>query len=298
MSCIFFYTRKSHNYVDLNKNLSYLTKAREHLEIYVELINNVSKNSRQKTVIGWETASSRGQEATIIKHLSLADVDAYLQTIALQTEVTQLVNKSCNESVRERNFTSNKLPTLFGNNQARSNLCQFVFFGCAQRAETVQLGFDCALKIIAAYNLNAGFIFSETAHQLAKENDYKTLKSFLQCINNLNYTERDDIYDECLVSSIRTLTAELKLGEDQQQQQPQQQSQKNKEIEELILMIKSEEKKMNAYIMNGKLKSAYLIAIKMKRVDLVKHIDSLAERSGQLLIKEICNKWLEKNQDI
>jgi zinc finger FYVE domain-containing protein 26 len=74
----------------------------------------------------------------------------------------------------------------------------------------------------------------------------------------------------------------------------QQQQQNNKEIEELIQLIKNDENKIHAYILNGRLKSAYLIAIKMDRVDMVKHIANVAERLGQNLIKDICNKWLEK----
>ena len=61
-------------------------------------------------------------------------------------------------------------------------------------------------------------------------------------------------------------------------------------------MIKDDENKINAYILNGRLKSAYLIAIKIDRADIVKHIGNVAERIGQNSIKDICNKWLEKKQ--
>jgi len=68
----------------------------------------------------------------------------------------------------------------------------------------------------------------------------------------------------------------------------------NKEIDELIKLIKNDENRINAYVLNGRLRSAYLIAIKIERVDIVTHIANVAERIGQHLIKEICNKWLEK----
>lgn len=60
--------------------------------------------------------------------------------------------------------------------------------------------------------------------------------------------------------------------------------------------MKDDENRINAFILNGRLKSAYLIAIKKDRVDIVKHIANAAERAGQNLIKEICMKWLEKKQ--
>lgn len=75
--------------------------------------------------------------------------------------------------------------------------------------------------------------------------------------------------------------------------QQQQEMQYNKEIEDLIQLIKDDENKINAYILNGRLKSAYLIAIKIDRPDIVKHISNVAERMGQNLIKEICIKWLQ-----
>ena len=76
--------------------------------------------------------------------------------------------------------------------------------------------------------------------------------------------------------------------------QQQQQLQYGKEIEDLIQLIKDDENKINAYILNGRLKSAYLIAIKIDRADIVKHISNVAERMNQNLIKDICLKWLEK----
>ena len=66
------------------------------------------------------------------------------------------------------------------------------------------------------------------------------------------------------------------------------------EIENLVEQIKNDENKINAYILNGRLRSAYLIAIKLERVDLVKHISNVAERIGQNLVKDICIKWLDK----
>ncbi len=75
-----------------------------------------------------------------------------------------------------------------------------------------------------------------------------------------------------------------------------QQQQYSKEIEELIKLMKDDENRINAYILNGRLKSAYLIAIKTERIDIVKHIANAADRAGQNLIKDICMKWLEKKQ--
>ncbi len=128
----------------------------------------------------------------------------------------------------------------------------------------------------------------------------------MKCINESGYKDEIDAsYDECISTCIRVFAAaennnttlnNNNNSSSSASQAQQQQQQYSKEIEELIKLIKNDENRINAYILNGRLRSAYLIAIKSERVDIVKHIANAADRAGQLLIKEICNKWLEKKQ--
>ena len=53
---------------------------------------------------------------------------------------------------------------------------------------------------------------------------------------------------------------------------------------------------INAYMLCGKLKSAYLIAVRAERVDDVKRISAAAERAGQTAVKNISDKWLKMRQ--
>ena len=53
---------------------------------------------------------------------------------------------------------------------------------------------------------------------------------------------------------------------------------------------------INAYMLCGKLKSAYLIAVRAERVDDVKRISAAAERAGQTAVKNISDKWLQMQQ--
>lgn len=52
---------------------------------------------------------------------------------------------------------------------------------------------------------------------------------------------------------------------------------------------------INAYVQCGKLKGAYLIAIRAKLVDEVRKISDIAFKAGQLPVREICEKWLQSN---
>ncbi len=149
--------------------------------------------------------------------------------------------------------------------------------------------------------MNSTLVYSQIARELAKQYNFKEINNLLKCINESGY--ENDInasYDECISTCIRVFASNTSPTNLQSTsniltaQQQQQQVQHSKEIEELIQLIKDDENKINAYILNGRLKSAYLIAIKIDRGDIVKHIANVAERMNQNLIKDICNKWLEK----
>ena len=51
---------------------------------------------------------------------------------------------------------------------------------------------------------------------------------------------------------------------------------------------------INGYLLCGKLKSAYLIAVKAGRADDVRRIAAAADRAGQNAVKAICDKWLQQ----
>ena len=51
---------------------------------------------------------------------------------------------------------------------------------------------------------------------------------------------------------------------------------------------------INAFITCGKLKSAYLIAVKGNRVEAIKEIAEIALNAGQSNLVDICNKFLNQ----
>ena len=154
--------------------------------------------------------------------------------------------------------------------------------------------------------MSAILVYTEIACELAKQYNFKEINNLLKCISESGYEEEvDSNYDECISACIRVFAAVPSSLSDGQSSSSDQnaaalyfsnQQQYYKEIEDLIGLIKNEENKINAYILNGRLKSAYLIAIKNERADFVKKIGNAAERIGQISIRDICNKWLEKKQ--
>ena len=198
---------------------------------------------------------------------------------------------------------SQKTPTLFGSNDTKINLCCLILLS----GQSIQEGFGFVIRIIQCFNLNSTLVYTQIARVLAKQFNFKEINNLLKCINESGYKEEINAsYDECISTCIRVFasnsspppTAKNSTSDSSNiylsQQQQQQQMQNSKDIEDLIQLIKDDENKINAYILNGRLKSAYLIAIKIDRADIVKHIANVAERMNQNLIKDICNKWLEK----
>lgn len=58
-------------------------------------------------------------------------------------------------------------------------------------------------------------------------------------------------------------------------------------------MIKTDDTRIKVYITVGKLRAAYLIAIRLGKEDKVRLIRDEAQRSGQTAVYDICKKWLE-----
>ena len=147
---------------------------------------------------------------------------------------------------------------------------------------------------LKCFNLNSTLVYSQISRELAKQFNFKEINNLLKCIDESGYKE--DItfsYDECISTCIRVFAAATNNADNSQTGSNvpinnTQQAKYNREIENLIQLIKNDENKINAYILNARLKSAYLIAIKIERADIVKHIANVAERMGQNLIKDIC----------
>lgn len=207
-----------------------------------------------------------------------------LKAINLQIEVTKFIN-TCISSKPEI-VSQHKTPTLFSNNDTKINLCCLTL----QCGKSIQEGFGFVIRIIQCFNLKATLVYSQIASELAKQYNFREIQNLLKCINESGYKEEvNSSYDECISTCIRVFAAASANTPDASVNQVY-----NKEIEELIKLIKNDENRISAYVLNGRLRSAYLIAIKIERVDIVTHIANVAERIGQHLIKDICNKWLEK----
>ena len=69
MSCMCFFSKHAQNYNDLAKNLSYLNKARQHLEQYLEICSLKTMQSQNLT---WKQKS---EQTSLCKQMAPQEVN-------------------------------------------------------------------------------------------------------------------------------------------------------------------------------------------------------------------------------
>ncbi|XP_052767439.1 zinc finger FYVE domain-containing protein 26-like isoform X2 [Mya arenaria] len=282
MTCFtFFYQEGAQSYLDLAHRINYLFTAQQHMQAYMDPAHwgNVQHPLSTKQGTGKDKKAESASVRLVKGH---EDVSKYIKTIALQIEITKYFQE-CFTSARGDTLSgiassigASKIPTLFGSPQMRNDLAIMILL-CGESMET---SFPLAHRIIKEYKLGAVGIFTHIAREMAKAGNYDSMRGLLGCIMKTEYCT-DDVIDEILGACL-LVVADLPS--------------EAKEAENIIKMLRKEENKINAYILCGKLRSAYLMAVKEGRTDDVKRILRAAKSMGQTAVVTICNKWLEQNK--
>ncbi|XP_019625924.1 PREDICTED: zinc finger FYVE domain-containing protein 26-like [Branchiostoma belcheri] len=286
MTCIRFFSARASTYTELFDRLHHLASAKQHLTTVLEEQHSDSMGS--KTAGGHSpvlTGRSAGwgedtgsKEPSIKMTMSRPELNRHINTITLQTDVTKFLHRCMTlaqkgaSSVGGETASPGNLPSLFGNNKVKSEVACMVLLAGTH----IQDGFGLAFRIIQDFHLNATLVYIQAGRTLAKQKQYKEISQLLQCVEESGLSDEqswDEIIGACL----------LVVADDPGQ---------SKEAESLIKRIRSDANKINAYILCGKLKSAYLIAVRGERVDDIRRIAGTAERHGQSAVKSICDKWL------
>ncbi|XP_078590684.1 zinc finger FYVE domain-containing protein 26-like isoform X2 [Branchiostoma floridae x Branchiostoma japonicum] len=284
MTCIRFFSARASTYTELFDRLHHLASAKQHLTNVLEEQHSDSMGS--KTAGGHSpvlTGRSAGwgedsKEPSMKMAMSRPELNRHINTITLQTDVTKFLHRCVTlsqkgaPSVAGEVASPGSLPSLFGNNKIKSEVACMVLLAGTH----IQDGFGLAFRIIQDFHLNGTLVYIQAGRTLAKQRQYKEISQLLQCVEESGLSDEqswDEIIGACL----------LVVADDPGQ---------SKEAESLIKRIRSDANKINAYILCGKLKSAYLIAVRGERVDDIRRIAGTAERHGQSAVKSICDKWL------
>ncbi|XP_038075616.1 zinc finger FYVE domain-containing protein 26-like [Patiria miniata] len=284
MTCIKFYQSGAKTYSDLFDRLQYLTKAKEHMRAVLDekqwesvprppMTNSTAKGG----VPSWALAS----DVNIRLMMSPSQLTNHMNTISQQIEVTKFLHRMSSSgktslmgSSQGAESSSQQLPTLFGNSKIKAEVAYRVLLA----GQSVNDGFQMAFQIIQDFRLPDTLIYSHIGRRLATQHKYKDIHQLLSCVRNTGLSN-NECCDEILDACVRVLASDTS---------------QTKEVEALIKLIKSDTNKINALMLCGKLKSAYLIAVKAERVEDVQRILSAAQRAGpgQAQMKTICESWL------
>jgi len=268
------------SYEDLYSRLYHLEEAKHHIEAVIAekkspkgTVNTVFAYLRQR---GTASAKSAVEEPSHVT-MSLSELNNHLNTINLQTEVTNFMHQSAVERGGLgilRASEGSRMPTLFGNGHVRGEMAvQVLLAGTA-----IQDGFSLASRIIQDFNLPAARVYVDAGRSLARQYKFSHIEELLRCSRETGQVT-DKCYDDIILACVSIVSP------DQSQA---------KHLEALIKLLKSDTNKINAFLMCGKLKSAYLIAVKGDRVEAIQKIAEVAANTGQSKMVEICTKYLNQ----
>ncbi|KAF7710798.1 hypothetical protein HF521_009670 [Silurus meridionalis] len=273
MTCIYFFKRGAHSYVQLGDQQRWLVRAKEHLRAFLQ-----EQQNRRKTF-----SSSSSSTSSFRKRMSSSEVSIHMNTIMLQLEVTRFLHRCESSSSSSRVLTStgnSSPPTLFGGSSMKVDVACRVMLG----GKNIEEGFGIAYRVIQDFQLDALAVYMRVGQRLVGLREYQAVRQLLKCVSESGTGTKHDC-DTIVLGCIST-------------------SDKNpadaKELESLILESKSIENKIKAYLMCSKLRAAYLLAVKLDPVKarlLVQDVLQAAEVSSDSTMQEICRQWLSEHQE-
>ncbi|KAL5010744.1 hypothetical protein ScPMuIL_013049 [Solemya velum] len=292
MTCITcFYQRGAQSYLDLVGRLNFLYTAQQHMHDYLDAskwgsVKRPPTTPTTDQVPHWNSASP---ECAVRLVLTQAEAQKHIRTIQLQVDITKymeqcLTHPEADAMVLATSYVrklggdsqTSALPTVFGSSKIRTDLVSMILLS----GNNIDIAFDLALRIVKEFRLGAVAIFTHVAREMVQHSRYDHVKHLLDKMSAAGMGDDesvDEIVGACLLV-IADRNSEVK------------------ETENLIKLLRNDSNKINAYILCGKLRSAYLLAVKGERVEDVQRIVGAAQRMGQTAVKNICNKWLQQRK--
>ena len=127
------------------------------------------------------------------------------------------------------------------------------------------------------FKLDAATIFGHVGASMMTSHKMGSVCDLLSCVRDSGFEcNIDDVIAPC----IDAVASDASMS---------------KEVEELIRMMRSDVNRINAFIASGRLKSAYMLAVKTKRSQVVEAVARKAHETGQKSVKTMCEKWLQSN---
>ncbi|KAJ4921336.1 hypothetical protein JOQ06_021860 [Pogonophryne albipinna] len=275
MTCIRFFTHGATSYLQLGENQSWLVRAKEHLRTFLQ---------EQQ---GRGGVKRRSQVNSFRKMMSSSDVSRHMNTIELQLEVTRFLHR-CESAVspkspRTATFSpksprASAPPTLFGGSPVKVEVACKVMLG----GKNIEEGFGIAYRVVQDFQLEAQAVYVRAGQRLVRQRQYGAVRQLLKCVGESGTATKNDC--DALILSCVSFADKSPADA--------------KDLESLILEAKSTESKIKAYLLCGKLRPAYLLAVKLeagRAGPLVQDVLQAAEGVQDSVMQNICSQWLSEH---
>ncbi|KAM8833445.1 zinc finger FYVE domain-containing protein 26 isoform 1-T1 [Synchiropus picturatus] len=262
MTCIRFFTHGASSYQQLGEQQRWLVRAKEHLRTYLQEQQGRGAG-KKKTPVN-----------TFRKMMSSNDVSRHMNTIELQLEVTRFLHR-CEPPATPG---SGSPPTLFGASPMKVEVACKVMLG----GKNIEEGFGIAYRVVQVFQLEARAVYERVGQKLIREKHYGSVRQLLKCVGESGTATKNDC-DALILSCVSVAD---KGAADA------------KEVEGLILETKNTENKIKAYLLCGKLRPAYLLAVKLeprRAGPLVHDVLVAAEEAKDSVMQNICRQWLSEH---
>ncbi|XP_067138232.1 uncharacterized protein Sptz isoform X2 [Centruroides vittatus] len=273
MTSIKFYQEPEMDYKSAKPQLLYLENAKKHLETYLKIHSDVKDPQIQ----------------VLQSHLLSFPKDKvkkYIRTIQLQIDLTKYFKDWESQSelflptiVSADDKLSSSVPSVLGDINEKIKVAAMLIINNMD----IRVGVDKSLIIVQEFNLNLVKVLILAAITLINLKNLTKILQLIEYVNKsgiINIAESDDFISTC----VKTLT-DLSIENDAIS------------VDTLIKLISSDIKKINAYINCGKLKSAYLLAVKHSRATDIHRIMTIAEQTNQQYIFNICKYWINSKKE-
>jgi len=192
--------------------------------------------------------------------LSVTELRKYLKKINVQREISTFFNE----------YRISVTQTVFGSIKQRCELTERV----------LELGnYDLGVLIILNFDLPVGQILTNVVNILVKNTELSQVKNLLRRGKDL--LRKDDDWDNFVIVCVKTF---VEIGE-------------SKMAEGFISFILRDEKKIDCLMWCGKLKTAYLLAVKTSQRDKVIKIRDEAKLKNFPTEYRLCVQYLEQNPE-
>jgi len=200
-------------------------------------------------------------------NLTEADLAKYIKSISLQIDVIGFVQSQ----IASKNPPPNRMLSidLFGTDAQKVEIVEYLLSAYY---------FDLPIRLVQDFRLPVTTIYTTAMAKLAKK---KLEPKILDMLKAIKGTLPDEDWDEVILRCIQIFAKEHSDV---------------KTAEKFIARLSSEESKVDGYIICGKLKSAYIEAVKVNLVEKIRLIREEAITTDQTGVAQLCDKFLYLNE--